>query len=531
MFLSKAPTGIVVRHLSTPNFKMTFHHKIIDKIAASLVLAIAMSMSTGCQHTNAWLNNGKRVGPNYSQPSAAVADSYIDHNRPGSLIIDMSQDANAEWWKVFNDPDLNSLIDQLKQENLSLKAASYRIKEARHQRNIASANLFPQSQKATAAASHTQISRNSGAAFPGAPLTVNDLSIGFDASWEVDLWGRIGRSIVAADAQLEAQVHDYNFAMVTLIGDVASLYIQIRAFDERIALAQENVTIQEGSLDIAQKRFDQGRTDKLDVLQAESNLATTKSLVPQFELARRQSLNALSILIGVPPSGVPFLAEARGTIPFVPAQAAVGIPASLLLRRPDIMAAERNMAAQFEQIGISEAALYPTLAVSGTLGWDATRLSNVFESASYNGTIAPGFSWNILNYGRLKEAILVEESRFQQIQADFENTVLNAQREVEDGLIEFVKKQEQYQFNLQTTKANKESVKLALVSFTEGKSDFGRVFVVQANLVVSQDQLVDTRASIALALIKTYKALGGGWETSSASPTVESAAAAFPSEF
>jgi outer membrane protein TolC len=170
------------------------------------------------------------------------------------------------------------------------------------------------------------------------------------------------------------------------------------------------------------------------------------------------------------------------------------------------------MAVQFEQIGITEANLYPTFTVSGTLGWQAAKLSDLIETGSFNGTIAPGFSWNILNYGRLKEAICVEEARFKQIQFDFENTVLAAQREVEDGIIEFIKRKEQYKFDLQTTEANEESVELAIASFKEGKTDFGRVFVVQSELVAAQDRLVETRASIALALVSTYRALGGGWE-------------------
>jgi NodT family efflux transporter outer membrane factor (OMF) lipoprotein len=481
------------------------------------MLAVAMTVligaSVGCQSVRQkieyWKQNDHRVGPNYSTPAAPVAESF---SQLDSGIVSPGANYNSNWWEVFNDPELNLLIDKLRSQNLSLKAACHRIDEARLQRNIAAANLFPQNQRATGSFSHTQLSRNSGTAFPGTPLTVNDWSRGFDASWEVDLWGRIRRSIDAADAVLESRIHDRDFAMVSLIGDSASLYIQIRSFDERIELAKKNVELQEGSLKVAKARFKEGRTSKLDVVQAESNLASTKSLIPQFELARRQLLNALAVLLGVPPSSIPNLSARPGTIPEVPSEVIVGIPAELIGRRPDIRAAERSMAAQFEQIGISEAALYPTFAINGQLGWQAARLSDLFQSGSFNGTIAPGFSWNILNYGRLKNAICVEEARFKQIQLDFENTVLSAQREVEDGIIEFIKRKEQYEFDLQTTEANEESVELAIASFKEGKTDFGRVFVVQTNLVSAQDRLVETRASIALALVNTYRALGGGWQ-------------------
>lgn len=483
-------------------------------LSSRILIAAAISLSlvsvSGCQSVKYWWNNGKRVGPNYVRPDAPIASSYLpsDSQRvvsPGTI--------DSQWWRVFNDPDLDVLIESMQAQNLSLKAACYRIKEARHQRNIAAANLFPQSQQATGSYVHAQSSRNSATAFPGIPITTDNWSVGFDVGWELDLWGRIRRSVEAADASLESAIHDRNFAMVSLIAETASLYVNIRSFDERIELAKKNVTLQKGSYEIAKLRFEEGRTSKLDVVQAQSNLAATRSLIPQLELARRQALNGLAVLLGVPPSEIPGLSAAPGKIPEVPPQVIVGIPAELISRRPDLRASERNMKAQFEQIGIAEADLYPTFAISGTLGWQAAKLSDLVEGDSFNGSIAPAFQWNILNYGRLQEAICVQEARFKQIQLDFENSVLSAQREVEDGIVEFVKRNEQYGYELQTTAAAEESVELAVASFKEGKTDFGRVFVVQTNLVTAQDQLVATRASIALALINTYRSLGGGWET------------------
>ena len=471
--------------------------------------ALAAVLLSGCGSLRYWWNNDRMVGPNYRKPEAYVAEVWNDVD---SVRIDTSCEIDSCWWYVFNDPDLNLLIEQVKSQNLSLKVACQRIREARHLRNIAAANLFPQSQSASSGIAHTQNSQNTDTFMPGfTPLTLNDWGIGFDASWELDLWGRIRRSVYAADAQVCERVHDYNYALISIIADTASLYIQIRSIDERIELARRNVVIQEGSLDIAQKRFNEGRTDKLDVAQAESNLATTRSLIPQLELARRQSLNALCVLLGLPPGEVPYLSEQPGIIPDIPPQIMVGIPANLLCRRPDIRAAERQMFAQFQQIGIAEADMYPTLGINGNLGYNATRLSDVFESASFNGTIAPGFNWNILNYGRLRESICVEEARFQQIMYDYQNAVLDAQREVEDGIVEFIKKSEQYKFDLAAAKANEESVELAIASFKEGKSDFSRVFVVQSSLVQAQDLVVSTKACIALALIQTYRSLGGGW--------------------
>lgn len=498
------------------------------KLAAYAAMSALLVVSvTGCQHLKYWRNNNFRVGPNYSKPPAPVGSAFSKTELPQ---IDASAVVDSQWWRVFNDPELELLIDSVCRQNLSLKAACYRIKEARHQRYIATANLFPQSQQSTGAYVHNQSSLNAGTAFPGIPLTTDDWSLGFDVGWELDLWGRIRRSIEAADANVQVTVHDRNFAMISLIAETATLYINIRAFDERIELARRNVELQKGSLQIAKTRFDEGRTSKLDVVQATSNLAATRSLIPQLELARRQSLNALAVLLGLPPSDVPFLSQQPGAIPEVPTEVVVGIPADLLCRRPDVLSAERTMKAQFEQIGIAEADLYPTFAISGSLGWQAAKLSDLIQNGSFTGNIAPAFAWNILNYGRLKQAICVEEARLKQIQLDFENTVLVAQREVEDGIVEFIKRKEQYAFDLANTQANEESVKLAVALFREGKTDFGRVFVVQTNLVTAQDRLVETRASIALALINTYRALGGGWQTFSGTPSTIASVEAGPLE-
>lgn len=449
------------------------------------------------------------VGPNYSEPPAPAADAYTDS---GSPEIDPSRTVDPRWWSVFADPELDRLIEQVYQQNLTLRSAAWRIAESRALRNIAAANLFPQSQTVSGQYAHSQNSLNTATAFPGFPVTVDDWSVGFDASWEIDLWGRIRRGVRAADAQFDASIRDYDFALVTLIGDVASLYIQTRSLDERLELAKQNVTLQEGSLDIARKRFDEGRTSKLDVVQAESSLASTRALIPQLELARRQSINALAVLLGLPPVEGVYVSLSPGAIPQVPAELVVGIPAELVRRRPDIRAAERQMAAQFEQIGIAEAELYPTFAIGGTVGYQAVKLSNLFDSRSFTGSVAPGFRWNILNYGRLRNNVRVQEARVNQIRFDFQNQVLGAQREVEDAIVEFIKTSEQYVFDKDNADANREAVRLALASYKEGKEDFGRVFVVQSNLVSAQDKLVATRAAIALAVVKTYKALGGGWE-------------------
>ena len=451
--------------------------KLVRSAFVHVIVATLLLSMCGCQgireNLRHWRNNHWMVGPNYVTPATDVADRYLDVDSPS---IDPTAQVESRWWMQFNDPELDQLIELLLEQNLTLKSVAERITEARALRNIAAANLLPQDQAAALLYSHTQNSLNAGGAFPGFPLTINNWDIGFDASWELDLWGRIRRGVAAADAQLCAAVKDYDFAMVTLIGDTVSIYIQIRSLDERLELAKTNVTLQQGSLEIAQKRFDEGRTAKLDVVQAQSNLASTKSLIPRLELSRRQARNALAVLLALPPSELEFVFEQPGKIPETPLSAAVGIPAELLLLRPDIRSAERQMAAQFEQIGIAEADLYPRLAVSGTLGYQAATFNNLLDSSSYNGIVAPGFDWKILNFGRLRNNIRVQQARFDQIRFDFQNQVLEAQREVEDAIVEFLKSIEQYQYDAENERANREAVELATALYKEGEENFGRGF-------------------------------------------------------
>ncbi|MEM9943059.1 MAG: efflux transporter outer membrane subunit [Planctomycetota bacterium] len=481
----------------------------VSKLGYGLTMILLVSCLTGCSSIKYWWNNNAKIGPNYTAPGSPMAAAYTDSRQD---LIKVDSQLEARWWTVFNDPDLNLLVESVFAENLTLKSVAWRIAESRAQRNIAAANLFPQSQAATGSYVHNQSSTNADGFAPFIPITTDNWSVGFDAAWELDLWGRIRRSIDSADANYQANVADYDSILITLIGDITSLYVNVRSLDERLQLAKKNIESLRGSLDIAQQRFDAGRTSKLDVVQAESNLAATEALVPQLELAQRQSLNAMAVLLGVPPSEIGFLSDEGGILPEVPSSAIVGIPAELLTRRPDIRAAERRLASQFEQIGIAEAELYPTFTISGNLGFQAAKASDLIQSGSYNGNIAPGFRWNILNYGRLRNGVRVEQARVNQLCFDFQNQVLVAQQEVEDGIVEFIKNSERLVYDRKSERAIRESLDLSLAEYKEGKIDFGRVFVVQSNLVQAQDQVVVTRANIALGLIATYKALGGGWE-------------------
>jgi NodT family efflux transporter outer membrane factor (OMF) lipoprotein len=468
----------------------------------TLLVCLGLSASIGCSSLEYWRNNGFKVGPNYCPPTAPVASEFSQQSSP---FIRNAQLLDPQWWLVFNDPDLNVLIESLCEQNLTLKQAAWRIEESRALLAAQTTTLLPQQNFASGA-----YSRNQNNAL-GPPVSSDRWSFGYSSAWELDLWGKIRRNIDASQAQLDASVKDYDFALVSLIGDVASLYIQIRSLEERIALAQQNIESFKGSLDVAKAREEEDVASPLDVVQAESNLLLTQASIPRLEFARLQALKSLSVLLGIPPSEINSLGNA-GVLPEIPREVIIGIPAELLTRRPDIRAAERNLKASFEAVGITEAELYPSLSISGNLGYASGEFRDLFSTSAFNGGIGPAFNWNVLNFGRIKQQVRASEARFNQLKLDFENRVLSAQQEVETSMIEFIKTHEEYEFNLANEKATREAARIGLEQYKAGDVDFGRVFVVQSNLVQAQDALVANRASIALALINTYRSLGGGWE-------------------
>ncbi len=472
------------------------------------VVMLIVSMS-GCSGMKYWWHNNQMVGPNYGRPVVPVANDWIDSQDESIIVQNGGID---DWWRVFNDPVLEHLVAAAYQQNLSLRAAGLRVIEARTQRQIAAGNLFPQSQGMFGSYARNQLSRTTATASTFVPRAFDDWQLGFDLSWEVDLWGRLRRSIEAADAGVDAEIENYDSILCTLIGDVAATYIQLRSFDERIRLAESNIEKQSGSLKITEIKFREGEISELDVQQAKANVADTRTLIPSLQLQRRQAVNLLAILLGVTPYELEPMLAAAGTIPDAPEQAIVGIPAELLRRRPDIRQAERQIAAQSAQIGIAEAELLPQLVLGGEIKLNSATFGGLFDGSSVAGAFAPGFRWNILNYGRLVNNIRVQELRFEQAILAYENAVLSAHREVEDAMVQFLKAKEQAIEIRKSVEATARSVELVEIEYREGEVDFGRVFVLQANLVSAQDRLVAAESEIAIALTKIYKSLGGGWQ-------------------
>lgn len=462
---------------------------------------------------------GCAVGPDYVAPETETPSEWQLAEDPG---LSTSAAEHAEWWTTFNDPNLNTLVERARTQNLSLRAAGLRILESRALLGIAEGQRFPQQQQVNGDVTAVEISENApNASLADQNYTIASLSL--DVTWEADFWGRFRRGIEAADALLDQDMANYADVLVLLSAETAQNYISVRLLQERLRLARANEASQARALEIASVLFENGATTELDVTQAQTILGSTRASIPSLEAALRQSKNALALLVGEAPGAVDSLLNGRSAIPTAPANVTVGIPAELLRRRPDIRVAERQLAAQSALIGVAAADLYPRLGLAGSVGFQSSdassplagssELSDLFKSESMKGFLGPFVSWNVLNYGRLKNNIRVEDARFQQLLANYQNTVLTALAESDNAIVEFLNEKERQEFLVYSADAAVRSVELASIQYREGETDFNRVVTALQAAIQQQDQLAQSQGAIAANLVTLYRALGGGWQS------------------
>jgi len=462
---------------------------------------------------------GCAVGPDFIPPPAEVQENWIES---GDKRVATTSEVRRHWWRAFNDPTLDRLVECAYEQNLPVQVAGLRILEARAQLGVAIGNLYPQTQQGAGSAqqnllssqvANQQLLQHSYALF----------NLGFDAGWEVDLWGRLRRNVEAADASLLGTVADYDDALVSLTGEVARAYALMRTYEELVAIARENARVQKDGLDIAESRFRNGATSELDVAQARTIYESTLADIPQYQASLQQAKNALSALLGRPPGAVEPLLGGPKRIPVASSRVAVGIPAELLRRRPDIRSAELRAAAESARIGVAEADLYPKLVLVGDVGVQSSNLSKLFAPHSLAFAIGPGFQWNILNYGQITNNVRAQDARFEEAVVNYQDTVLKAAREVEDALIAFLKAQESVASSRKSVASAEEAVRLSFTRYREGAEDFQRVVDSERTLLQQKNKLAQERSDIAVNLIALYKALGGGWEIRDGKPIVSAA--------
>lgn len=496
-----------------------------------------------------------------TQPIGAATRPALPTTRPVDL---------AQWWKGLNDPRLDDLIARATESNLDLRIAGARVVEARALRDVVSADFWPQvnlngsyayrgsslnasrqrtsrqsplSQMGRSAAigasnavrsqilalaggtdgtdgSSTGLgggSSTSSSASGTTARSIRDVHLfqaGFDATWEIDLFGRIRRSVEAAEADLQALEEDRRNVLITLLSDVALNYVQLRGFQRRLAITEKNIVAQQEVVEITAERQQAGFETELAVQQARALLETTTSQVPALKTAIRQSIYQLSVLIGSPPDTLLEELMADAPIPAAPVSVPVGLPSELLRRRPDIRSAERSLAAATARIGVATADLFPTFSLTGNFGPQTSNIKHFLDENSLAWSAGPGFSWPIFQGGRIQANIRAENARQEQALAGYALTVLLALQEVENALIAYNMEKVRYDTLVRAVKASEETVALARQRQATQFATFLDVIDSLRSLYSAQDQLVESETTTVTSLISLYKALGGGWDAS-----------------
>ena len=445
------------------------------------------------------------LGPDYETPATPVETDWLEYEDPR---LDSASSAAPEWWKgAFGDPVLDTLIETALTENLTLRSAGLRVIQARQQLAIAVGNQYPQQQDVTGSAEKERSNDRTDEIY----------DTGFSVTWEADVWGRFRRQIESAEASLDASLANYDGILISLIADVAQSYLLVRTTQTRLDVARYNVDLQQQSVDITMAKLDAGETTSLDLDQAQTLLFNTIASLSDLEISLRQFQNALAVLLGRPPQDLSALLGEQTPIPAVASEVAVGMPQELIRRRPDIRVAERQLAAQSAQVGFAITDLYPHFSLSGSIGTTAETIRNqdaddLFSDDTFRYSLAAGFQWDILNYGRLRSNIRLQDAFFQQLLEDYRQTVLQAQADVENSIVAFLRSQEQLGAYQSATDAAQRAADISTLQYQEGLVNFNTVITTLSSLANQQDLLAVTQGTVATNLVDVYLAIGGGWE-------------------
>jgi len=454
---------------------------------------------------------GCAVGPDYVAPQISAPQAWNAELRSGATAQPADPQVLASWWTTLNDPILTDLIRRAFQGNLDLKKSKARVREARARRGINQADLLP-TLNATASGTYSRGSANVSTDRGSVEVSAREsYSVGLDAGWEVDVFGGVRRSVEAATAELQASGEDLRNVLVSLLGEVALNYIEMRTFQVRLAVAEANLAAQSETYELTAIRVQAGLTTALDLEQAKYNLESTRSQIPTLQSGLEEAKNRLAILLGEDPGAVHAELSARQTIPVPPLEVAVGVPADLLRRRPDVRQAERKLAAQTAQIGVATAELYPKFSLVGSIGLSALDLTNLLSATSRAYSIGPSVSWRLFDAGAVRKNIEVQSALQEQALIQYEAAVLTALEEVENALVAFVAGQRRRESLRNATQAAERAVALAQAQYGAGMVDFLRVLDAQRSLLSLQDQLAQSEGTITSNVVRLYKALGGGW--------------------
>lgn len=463
----------------------------------SLCAAPALLLLNGCA---SW-----SVGPDYEEPRTQMPDAW--HQAVQGDLATGAPNLQT-WWTVFNDATLDGLITKASTNNLSLKTAAARIEQASSLRGVSASQYFPDI-VAGAGASAVQTTENMTPA--GQDRQTDLYQAGLTMAWEIDLWGRIRRSVESADASLQASVEDYRDILVVLYADLAANYINVRALQQRILVAETNLAAQRSTLQLTKDRFDAGLVPALDVSQAELNLARTTSSIPPLRQSLVEAINRLSVLTGDMPYALQQELRAPSPIPSATANPVAGLPAELLRQRPDIRRAERELAAQNARIGATQAELYPTLSLPGSLTLE-TSDGDLFSGANTAYGFGPQLRWNIFNGRRIRSQVDAEKAATKAALHSYEQTILLALEEAENSMAAYANEQVRIAALGTAASSARKSVDLVTELYRSGLTDFQNVLNMEQALLVQQDELARSQGLVGVYMVGIYKALGGGWD-------------------
>lgn len=460
-----------------------------------LIIGMAMAVLIGCP----------AVGPDYVRPETEVPDNWHTNMDDGLQPAPVPVTTLANWWTTLHDPLLSSLVERALAGNIDLQTAQARVREARARRGISRAGYFP---TLDAGGSYTK-SRSSESSGLGQE---NELySAGFDAGWELDIFGGVRRSVEAADADLAASQEDMNSVLVSLLAETALNYIDVRTLQARIGVAEANAKAQAETYQLTRSRFRAGLTDELAVQGASYTLAGTRAQIPTLKTGLEGAMNRLAVILGETPGAVHEELAKQSPIPVPPLSVAVGVPAETLRNRPDIRRAERQLAAQTARIGVAKSELYPKFSLFGTLGYEALSSSDLFDSGSLAWGFGPQISWRLFSGGAVRQNIEVQSARQEQSLKNYQSTVLSALEEAENALTAYISEQVRRDYLIKAVDAATQAFQLARDQYQAGLVDFSVVLIAQLSMLSYADQLAQSEGTVTTNLIRIYKSLGGGW--------------------
>ncbi len=469
------------------------------------------------------------VGPDYRPSAPNAPPVWVS---PGSDGLTDKASASASWWTSFNDAELDSLIGRAAKSNLDLRVAEARLRQARAIRGGAAAELWP-AFSADGSADRAKQSEHqpligSLPLPPSFPFEYSVYQAGFDASWEIDVFGGKRRALEASTADWQAAIEARNDALVSLLAEVARNYVELRGTQLRLGIAHRDLKLQEEELELTRARLQGGVATDLDVTRSAALLDGVRAAIPPLETEQRAAMYALAVLLAKQPGELLDELSPPAALPIVPPIIPIGLPSELLRRRPDVRRAERQLAAETARIGVAKSEWFPKFSLTGDIGAESTKTSNWFDAGSRFWTIGPSLQWNVFDFGRVRAQVRAQTAVQDAALASYQKAVLVSLEEAENAVIGYAQEQIRHQALAESLAENRRSLELAESLYDHGRVNFLDVLDARRALYQADDQMAVSDQSIALDLIALYKAMGGGWEAQPQPQAPASATAASP---